>query len=189
MLAGQLTQRWTLSVWGPVAKILADPPQFSHKPLESPRKPRGRGPLLRLSPEQVDELVRRYEAGESATALAREFGINQQTALDHLHRQGVAVIRSRMAIANDQLPELRSLYEDGLSLNQLGEIYGCSHTAISAALKRGGVPLRQTWSVIPSHKVGELEELRAKGWTYQAIGERYGCSRWTVAKALDRSIT
>jgi len=107
--------------------------------------------------------------------------------LDHLHRQGVEVIRSRRAIINDQLPRLRELYEDGLSLNQLGEIYGCSHTAVSAALKRGGVPLRQTWSVIPSHKISELEALRSQGWTYQAIGQRYGCSRWTVAKALART--
>jgi DNA-binding CsgD family transcriptional regulator len=87
-LAGQLTQRWTLSVWGPVARILADPPLFSHKPLESPRKPRGHGPLPRLRPEQVNELVQAYESGKSATELAREFGINQQTALDHLHRRG-----------------------------------------------------------------------------------------------------
>jgi hypothetical protein len=114
--------------------------------------------------------------------LAREFGINQQTALDHLHRRGVAVIRSRVAIADDQLPELRELYEDGLSLKQLAETYDCSHTAVSAALKRGGVPIRQTWSLIPPHKIVELEALRAQGWTYQAIGERYGCSRWTVAK-------
>lgn len=186
-MAGQLTQRWTLSIWGPVAKILAEPPLFPHKPLESQRRPRGRGPLPRLRPEQVDELVRKYESGRSATELAREFGVNQQTALDHLHRRGVVVIRSRMAIADDQLPELRELYKDGLSLNQLGEIYGCSHTAVSAALKRGGVPLRQTWSIIPSHKIGELEALRAQGWTYQSIGERYGCSRWTVAKALERA--
>lgn len=186
-MAGQLTQRWTLSVWGPVARILANPPLISHKPLGSPMNPRGRGPLLRLRPEQVDELVQEYESGRSATELAREFGINQQTALDHLHRRGVDVIRSPKAVPDDELPKLQELYEQGLSLNQLGEIYSCSHTAVSAALKRYGVPLRQTWTIIPTHKIGELEELRAQGWTYQAIGEAFGCSRWTVAKALARS--
>jgi DNA-binding CsgD family transcriptional regulator len=186
-LAGQLTQRWTHLIWGQVAVLLRNPPIFSHESLQSPRNPRGSGPLVRLRPEQVDELVQRYASGKSASALAREFGINQQTALDHLHRRGVDVIRSRKAIVDDQLPKLRELYEDGLSLNQLGEIYRCSHTAVSAALERCGVSRRQAWSVIPPHKVGELEVLRAQGWTYQAIGERYGCSRWTVAKALART--
>lgn len=182
-MAGQLTQRWTLSVWGGVARILQNPPDLPLVERFQPKLPRGRGPLVRLRVDQLDDLVREYEAGKSATNLAREFGINLQTALDHLHRCGVP-IRSPKAIPDDQLPRVRELYQDGLSLAQIGHLYGCSHTAVSSALERCGTPRRPIWAIIPPDRVPELEALRERGWTYKAIGEAYGCSRFTVAKAL-----
>ncbi|MCT1834544.1 helix-turn-helix domain-containing protein, partial [Kocuria palustris] len=58
-------------------------------PSSTPVKAARRALDLRLGPDQLDAIVIRYEAGESTTALAREYAISHSTILRLFKQRGV----------------------------------------------------------------------------------------------------
>lgn len=94
----------------------------------------------RLSAEQIEHVVKRYEAGESARSLAAEFGI-APSALIRLLRERNVVVR-RQAITPDQEETMARDYESGMTVAELKEKHGISHGAVLRALHRLGVEMR-----------------------------------------------
>jgi len=94
----------------------------------------------RLGGEQVDEIIRRYEAGESARSLAAEFGV-APSALIRLLRERNVVVR-RQTITSDQEEMMARDYESGMTVAELKEKHGISHGAVLRALHRLGVEMR-----------------------------------------------
>lgn len=94
----------------------------------------------RLGPEQVDEIVRRYQRGESATALASEYTI-APSALLRLFRERHVVVRSNR-LTSEQDATLAREYEAGATMAELEEKYALSHGAVYRALRRVGVQTR-----------------------------------------------
>ena len=98
-----------------------------------------------LSDEQVAQLVERYQAGESATALRREFGIALSTAITALRREGVAIrdAGSTPAFTPADDVEIGKLYAAGASLADLAAKYGTGTGPVVRAVKRAGVTIRR----------------------------------------------
>lgn len=110
--------------------------QVSHRPVPSLRQKQ-----TRLTDSQRSELVRRYRAGESANALAREFGVHRTTVFRALRAGGVDV-RYRI-LTDDDLDEARALYESGVSLAAVGDRFGVAAGTVLNAFRKVGVPTRQ----------------------------------------------
>ncbi|PLS80658.1 hypothetical protein CYG49_04565 [Candidatus Saccharibacteria bacterium] len=106
-----------------------------------PVKPRQ--PQRRLTAEQVEQLVREYEAGNDMTMLATRWGLHRTTVAGHLRRAGVTL--RRQGIPDERLGEAVRLYEDGWSCQRLADRYKCDDETVRQALKRAGVRLRAPW--------------------------------------------
>jgi DNA invertase Pin-like site-specific DNA recombinase len=119
----------------------------SRRPVPSVRQKQ-----TRLTDSQRSELLTRYLAGESATALATELGINRATAFSSLRRAGV---QSRYRIlGDDDIAVARQMYEAGQSLAAIGEHFGVADRTVLNVFRRAGVPTRgpgaNQWSPRPS---------------------------------------
>lgn len=98
-----------------------------------------------LSSEQVAEMATRYQAGESATRLGKEFGVSLSTAITSLRREGVAIrgAGSARAFSPADDVEVGRLYSAGASLADLAAKYGVGTGPVTRAVKRAGVTLRR----------------------------------------------
>jgi len=94
----------------------------------------------RLSTEQIDDVVQRYEAGESARMLATESGV-APSALLRLLREKNVVVRQQI-VTPDQEVAMTQDYEAGMTIAELKEKHGLSHGAVLRALHRVGVEMR-----------------------------------------------
>lgn len=107
----------------------------SHRPVRSLRQKQ-----MRLTDSQRSEVVGRYEAGESAGALAVEFGVDRRTLAGHVRRAGVEV-RYRVVDRVD-LAEAAKLYRSGRSLAVVAVQLGVSAGTVLRALRSAGVQTR-----------------------------------------------
>ncbi len=110
--------------------------RVSHRPVPSLRQQQ-----TRLTDSQRSEVVRRYEAGESASALAREFGVHRTTVFRALRAGGVDVRYG--ILTHDDVDEARALYQSGVSLAAVGERLGVAAGTVLNAFRKAGVPTRQ----------------------------------------------
>ena len=94
----------------------------------------------RLSGEQIDDVVRRYEAGESARTLATEHGV-APSALIRLLRERNVVVRRQVITPNQEEMMARD-YEAGMTVAELKEKHSISHGAVLRALHRLEVEMR-----------------------------------------------
>ena len=106
----------------------------------------------RLTDSQRSELLTRYLAGESATALAREFGVNRATAFGLVRRSGVQT--HYRILSEHDVAIAREMYEAGQSLAVIGEHFGVADRTVLNVFRRTGVPTRgpgtNQWSPKPS---------------------------------------
>lgn len=94
----------------------------------------------RLSSETIDEVVHRYEAGQSARSLAQEFEIAPSALLRLLREQNIVV---RQQVVSPELEQLMAQdYEAGLTVAELKDKYGISHGTVLRAMHRAGVEMR-----------------------------------------------
>jgi hypothetical protein len=107
----------------------------SHRPVPSVRQKQ-----TRLTDSQRSELLTRYLAGESATALATELDINRATAFRLLTRSG-AQLRYRI-LSDDDIAVARQMYEAGQSLAVISEHFGVADRTVLNVFRRAGVPTR-----------------------------------------------
>lgn len=96
----------------------------------------------RLGGEAVAEIVRRYEAGESARRLAEEHQV-APSALVRLLRSRNVVVRKRV-VTDDETQELAREYEGGATMADLERKHGLSHGAVFRALHRAEVAMRES---------------------------------------------
>jgi hypothetical protein len=94
----------------------------------------------RLEPEQIEDVVRRYEAGQSARTLAAESGVAPSALLRLLRERNVIVRRQVVTPEQDQT--MAREYEDGMTMADLETKHGLSHGAVLRALHRSGVEMR-----------------------------------------------
>ena len=79
---------------------------------------------LRLGPDQLDAIVTRYEAGETTTALAREYAISDSSILRLFSQRG-GQTRVRGLTPEKEREALR-LRAQGLTIRNVAKQVGCS---------------------------------------------------------------
>lgn len=96
---------------------------------------------VRLTVEQVDDLIAAYEAGSSCHDLATQFGVNESTVFAHLRRRRVER-RPFRKLHGELLDRAVSLYESGRSLRSVASELGVSKESVRSALVVRGVEIR-----------------------------------------------
>lgn len=101
----------------------------------------------------LEELYRRYHAGEPAESLARAEGTSGQVLVEHFRKQGWSIRTSAEATAlwrarsRTELDEtqLRELYEH-MSMAEIAEHLGTTHKIVETNMQRYGIERREcTW--------------------------------------------
>ncbi|PZO68526.1 MAG: hypothetical protein DI634_09185 [Kocuria palustris] len=86
-------------------------------------------------------MVARYSAGDTTTALAKDYDVAKSTIIGILRANNVVVRRQPMTA--DQVSEAAGLYESGLSLSQVAEALGVNQETMRVAVIKAGVVLRE----------------------------------------------
>jgi uncharacterized protein (DUF433 family) len=94
-----------------------------------------------LNAEDIADIVRRYEAGETTQHIGNRYGISKTRVATVLREQGITI--RRQGLTEDQVTEAARHYAAGKSLAWLAAQYDVSHTTVAAALREQGVQLRQ----------------------------------------------
>lgn len=120
-------------------------PPEARSPLEVESPPQtphaARKQQVRLTTEQVDELVDAYQAGASWSELSVQFGIGKTTVWAHLRRQEVPK-RKFHKLHGAEFDKLVERYAAGVSMRSLAEEFGVSREAVRSALVDAGVEVR-----------------------------------------------
>lgn len=95
----------------------------------------------RLSPQQIEELVTRYNAGEDTPALSRAHGISRGGLRKLLLAQGVSFRKQPMT--PEDVERATCLYENGMSIKQVVERVGYSFGTVRRMLHENGVAVRE----------------------------------------------
>ncbi|MBL8777322.1 MAG: helix-turn-helix domain-containing protein [Acidimicrobiales bacterium] len=119
------------------------PPQDADPEVDGPRTRRAKQVQRRLTTDEVAELVRRYQAGETADLLAAAFQIHRTTVTSHLERNGIQRRGGgRRVLAADDVQVAAELYEGGQSLASIGRQFDVHHTTVANELRQAGVEIR-----------------------------------------------
>ena len=94
-------------------------------PSGTPVKGSRRALDLRLGPDQLDAIVARYEAGETTTALAREYAISHSSILRLFSQRGIQT-RVR-GLTPEKEREVLRLRAQGLIIRDIAKQVGCSY--------------------------------------------------------------
>ena len=121
----------------------------------------------------VDEIVKRYEAGERTAVLGRAYGVHRVTVWRRLRAAGVALrYGGRKSLA---MVEVAERYEAGESTRELGQAYGVSHGTIWNCLRAADVKMRPSNRRLGQHKRGGPLHFVGKGYLSTCDRDGEGC--------------
>lgn len=134
------------------------------------------------------EIIARYKAGESASAIGKDFDIKYREVWRVLQKNGVSVRHSQKYFRNaeDEIQVIRE-YAGGKSLSDLASEYGCNLVTIRNVLlkhnvqprRRGGrrtsLDVQIEQGIVSSYQGGE---------TIERIARRLGFSHGLVSRIL-----
>jgi hypothetical protein len=95
----------------------------------------------RLSPQQIEELVARYNAGEDTPALSRAYGISRGGLRKLLLARGVSFRKQSMTPVDAK--RVVQVYECGLTIDQVVEQVGYSFSTVRRMLHANGDVVRE----------------------------------------------
>lgn len=107
---------------------------------DAPAAYRIHGLSKRLGVKKVEDIIHRYEAGESARSLAEQFGVSTSAVVNLLRDNSVVVKKRRVTDAEAR--RMTKEYESGATMRELQAKYDLSHGAVSRALHRAGAKMR-----------------------------------------------
>lgn len=116
----------------------------ARQPLSDQDGPKPRSKRF-LTTDDLTDIVRRYEAGETTQQIGNRFGISKTRVATVLRGQGITI--RRQGLTDEQVSEAATFYAAGKSLAWLGARYDVSHTTVAAAFRRHAFHLRarQGW--------------------------------------------
>lgn len=94
----------------------------------------------RLTPEQIAELIARYEAGSTVYELGDAFKINRKTVSIILKREGITTRHRKLT--DQDIEQAIALYNEGHSLESVATQLNVTAGAIHHAFKQRGIPRR-----------------------------------------------
>jgi DNA invertase Pin-like site-specific DNA recombinase len=95
---------------------------------------------LRLGDEVMDEIVRRYEAGEGSPTIAREYGVAPSALIRALRARGVRI--REQVLSDEVVARAAQLYESGLPVQRVADELHVAKSTLLRALKKAGVQMR-----------------------------------------------
>jgi DNA invertase Pin-like site-specific DNA recombinase len=119
--------RWTIDKFDVIRDALdrIDAGKFRRPVAKSPRPTQRYRLTDRFTTEELDQLVTRYKAGETTTALARESGIAKSTFLRLLAERGVGTRPRGLTPAKEA--EILRLRKQGMIIREIARRVGCSY--------------------------------------------------------------
>ena len=102
-----------------------DVAELRRPPAKKPRPTQRYRLTDRFTPEELDQLVTRYQAGETSTALAREYGIAKSTFLRLLAERGVGTRPRGLTPGKEE--EILRLRKQGMIIREIAKRVGCSY--------------------------------------------------------------
>jgi hypothetical protein len=98
----------------------------------------------RLNSDEVRELVAARVSGAEISELAGRFGIDRNTVMTHLKREGVPGRRwPGRTLSDEQLEEAGRLYESGLRLDLVADRFNVRRHYLRDALAQAGFTIRR----------------------------------------------
>ncbi|MFC7580441.1 hypothetical protein ACFQ23_02730 [Schaalia naturae] len=94
----------------------------------------------RLNDEARAQVVARYSAGETTTALAKDYDVAKSTIIGILRANNIVIRRQPMTV--QQVGEAARLYESGLSLSQVATTLDVNQETMRVAIMKAGVEIR-----------------------------------------------
>lgn len=93
---------------------------------------------IKFTDEQLADLKKRYEAGESTGKLSKIYGMHPTTTLTYLRQLGATIKSARRpsVISEDHLASVKQLKIDGLTWDQIGELYKVNAKTLRSAYYR-----------------------------------------------------
>lgn len=136
-----------------------------------------------------NEIRRRYQNGESSTAIGKALNVSPNTILNRLRELGITRRRSGPAPKYDDA-EICRMYKAGASVADIKEKTGAKNSAtFYAVLKRNGVPVRlQRRQCECPHIQDRIKKLHAQGLSQVAIARKVGINRNYIGKFLRQEI-
>jgi DNA invertase Pin-like site-specific DNA recombinase len=102
-----------------------DAAELRRPPTKKPRPSQRYRLTDRFTPEELNQLVARYKAGEPSTALARESGIAKSTFLRLLAERGVGTRSRKLTAAQGE--KILQLRGQGVVIREIAKQVGCSY--------------------------------------------------------------
>jgi len=130
--------RWTIDKFDIIRDSLdrIDAGKLRHPPAKRPRPTHRYRLADRFTPDELNQLVARYQAGEMSTALTKESGIAKSTFLRLLAEYGVTPRPRDLTPAKEK--EIFRLRKQGMVVRNIAKCVGCSYdTARIFLLKEG----------------------------------------------------
>lgn len=139
-----------------------------------------------LTPQDADDIQRRYFSGERLPTIAASYGVSTQAVQQYLSRRGVTAQDQRRAL-DDRVAELAG---QGKTVPAIAHEVGRTPPTVRTTLTRLGIQPR--WDPpkrrrSPTDKTEEILRLRAEGSTIEAIAKAVGRATSTVSKCLIRN--
>jgi transposase-like protein len=117
---------------------------------------RSNPPQRRLSPTDIDDLIKAYQGGATISQLAADFGVHRTTVTGHLDRHGVARHSEQTAWDDEILTQAAGRYATGMSLADVAHRFGVDEQTVANRLRRAVVAVRtrRGWTS-PAHSEDE----------------------------------
>ena len=126
--------RWTIDKFDVIRDALdrIDAAELRRPPAKKPRPTQRYRLTDRFTPEELDQLVTRYKAGETSMALADESGIAKSTFLRLLAERGVGIRPRGLTPAKEG--EILRLRKQGMIIREIAKRVDCSYDVASLFL-------------------------------------------------------
>lgn len=106
------------------------------RPSKNPRPTQRYRLTDRFTPDELNQLVARYQAGEMSTALAKESGIAKSTFLRLLAEHGIDARSRGLTPAEEK--EILRLRKQGMVIREITKRVGCSYDTARKFLLANG---------------------------------------------------
>jgi hypothetical protein len=97
--------------------------------------------MKRLTEQQINEIIKLYQEGDTPIALAAQFGIYNNSVTRILRKRGV-LRNQHVKVPQDQIDQIITEYTAGISSEVIAEKLDIDGTTVCRILKRNGVILR-----------------------------------------------
>jgi len=146
------------------------------------------GSASKLSPAESEELVRRYVAGESTTALTSAFDLCPTTVEAYVKRAGVslrpAARSTRYGFTPEQIANMAARYQVGESVAQIARAFRCSWPTAAHHLRQFGIQVAAPRSKVDLEAAARMYR---QGATSVEVAKAFGVARQTAERYLKRA--